>query len=44
MDEIPYPRLIGFVLGALVLLLAIPLANAVFHEPAGPPEQVYILE
>ena len=44
MDDIPHPRLIGFVLGLLGMLLVIPVANAVFHEPPGAPRQVYVIE
>ncbi len=44
MDDIPHPRLVGFAAGVILLLLGWGIAQVVFHEPDGPPRQVYIVE
>lgn len=44
MPDIPHPRLVGFAAGVILLAFGWGIAQAVFHEPDGPPRQVYILE
>ena len=44
MQDIPHPRLVGFAAGVLLLVFAWGIAQAVFHEPSGPPRQVYLVE
>ena len=44
MPDIPHPRLVGFAAGVLLLVLGWGIAQVVFHEPSGPPQQVYIVQ
>lgn len=44
MQDIPYPRLAGLAAAIIALLFVWGVAQVVFHEPDGPPRQVYVFE